>query len=107
MFTIPIGMKKSRPGTLFCVLCREEDRERMTQALFRYTTTLGVRETALRRSVLQRRVETVDTPFGPVRKKVSAGYGVRREKYEYSDLVKIARERNLSLEEVLETIKGR
>ena len=107
VFTIPIGMKKSRPGTLFCVLCREEDRERMTQALFRHTTTLGVREVSLRRSVLQRNIETVDTPFGPVRRKVSTGYGVRREKYENADLVKIARDRNLSLEEVLEAIIGK
>ena len=105
VFTIPIGMKKSRPGTLLCVLCRAEDKERMTAALFRHTTTLGVREQDCRRSVLQRRVETVDSPYGPVRKKVSTGYGVRREKYENADLVKIAREQDMSLEEILENLK--
>ena len=105
VFTIPIGMKKSRPGTLLCVLCRAEDKERMTAALFRHTTTLGVREQDCRRSVLQRRVETVDSPYGPVRKKVSTGYGVRREKYENADLVKIAREQDMSLEEILENLR--
>ena len=105
VFTIPIGMKKSRPGTLLCVLCRAEDKDRMTAALFRHTTTLGVREQDCRRSVLQRRVETVDSPYGPVRKKVSTGYGVRREKYENADLVKIAREQDMSLEEILENLR--
>ena len=77
----------------------------MTAALFRHTTTLGVREQDCRRSVLQRQVETVDSPYGPVRKKVSTGYGVRREKYENADLVKIAREQDMSLEEILENLK--
>lgn len=97
VFTTPIGMKKSRPGVLLTVLCRVCDREKMKEKLFQHTTTLGVRETVCRRAVLSRREETVDTPFGPVRKKVSEGYGVRREKYEYEDLAKIARNRGTGL----------
>ena len=62
--------------------------------------SLGVRALDTPRYVLQRRVETVDTPFGPVRRKFSQGYGVRREKWEYEDLARIAREQDLSLPEV-------
>lgn len=103
-FTTPIGMKKSRPGVLITVLCREETKEAMVRLLLKHTTTLGVREFPCQRYTLSRSVETVDTPYGPVRKKVSSGYGIRREKYEYEDLVKISREQNCSIAEVLAKI---
>ena len=38
--------------------------------------------------------------------KKAEGYGVRREKLEYEDLARIARERNLSLEEVRAMVRG-
>ena len=104
-YTIPIGMKKSRPGTMICVMCREADREKMISLLFRHTTTLGVRESISRRYTLDRKIETVETQFGPVRKKVSEGYGVTREKFEYDDVAKIARENDMSIREVREKIK--
>lgn len=103
-FTLPIGMKKSRPGVLITVLCWEEMKEAMVGLLLKHTTSLGVREFPCQRYTLSRTVETVDTPYGPVRKKVSSGYGVRREKFEYEDLARIAREENLSLSELLDKI---
>ena len=106
VYTVPVGMKKSRPGTLLCVLCRAQDREKILRALFKHTTTLGVRETPLRRYTMTRRVETVQTALGAVRCKVSEGCGVTRRKFEYDDLAKLARENGLSLEEVLARISG-
>ena len=103
-FTVPIGMKKSRPGVLITVLCREEQKESMVRLLLKHTTTLGIREFPCQRYTLSRSVETVNTPYGPVRKKVSSGYGIRREKYEYEDLAKIAREQDCSIAEVLAKI---
>ena len=103
-FTVPIGMKKSRPGVLITVLCQEEQKESMVRLLLKHTTTLGIREFPCQRYTLSRSVETVNTPYGPVRKKVSSGYGIRREKYEYEDLAKIAREQDCSIAEVLAKI---
>ena len=68
--------------------------------LFRHTTTLGVREAELRRHVLTRTVTEVETPFGTLRRKDAAGYGVTRSKYEYDDLCRAARESGLSLTEL-------
>ena len=51
-------------------------------------------------------METVDTPYGPVHRKVSSGYGVRREKYEYEDLASIAKAQNLSLSELSDEISS-
>ena len=100
VYTVPIGMKKSRPGTLIRVMCTERDKERMIHLLFQHTTTIGVREAVTHRYVLGRRVETVRTPYGDIRRKVVSGYGVSRAKYEYDDLSRIAREQNIGLGEV-------
>lgn len=99
VYTVPIGMKKSRPGTMLCVLCRPEAKDAVLDCLFRYTTTIGVRELALQRHVLDRRVTTLDTPYGPVRRKEVRGRGAERYKYEYEDLARIAREKGVSLAE--------
>ena len=105
VFTIPIGMKKSRPGTMLTVLCTEADKERMIQVMFRHTTTLGIRETFCTRHTLQRRMETVNTPNGTVHRKVSTGSGVCRTKYEHADVARIAREKDMSLFEVLSALE--
>ena len=99
VYTIPIGMKKSRPGTLLRAICAPKMREAVVSAFFRHTSTLGVREAETRRYVLDRHIEERSTSFGPVRVKIAEGYGVRREKIEYEDLAAIARERGLSLKE--------
>ena len=97
VFTTPIGMKKNRPGTMLTALCKPNQKDLMVQQLFRHTTTLGIRENQLHRYTLTRRTETLDTPYGPVRQKISSGYGVERSKPEYDDLTKIAREQEISL----------
>ena len=104
VFTVPCGMKKSRPGILLRVLCKPEDKEKFVHLLFKYTTTIGVRETLMQRYTLDRRIYEVDTSFGRVRVKVSSGYGVTRKKAEYEDLARIAKENNLSIAEVAEKL---
>ena len=99
-FTVPVGMKKSRPGVMLCVLCREQDSERIAGLMLRHTTSIGVRAHSCRRYVLTRRIETVQTPYGEVRRKLSEGYGASRVKYEYDDLAHIARETGRTLDEV-------
>ena len=105
VYTIPCGMKKSRPGVLLCAVCREEDREEMLRLLFRHTTTLGVREAVMDRYSLDRSFRTVELPDGPVRIKTAEGYDTRKEKAEFDDLAKIARDRGISLREAAEILR--
>lgn len=105
VYTLPVNMKKSRPGMLLRVMCREADREKMVREIFAHTTTIGIREKKCRRYVLDRTMSEVHTSWGDVRCKISEGYGVKRSKYEYDDLAKIAVERGVSLEEVRQLIK--
>lgn len=99
VYTVPIGMKKSRPGTLIRAMCREENRQAIIAALFRHTTTAGLREARTRRYVLDRSIAEVETPWGTVRRKDARGYGVSRYKYEYEDLAALARSQGISLAE--------
>ena len=101
VYTTPAGMKKSRPGIVINVLCREDNREKLVRELFRHTTTIGIRQTVCDRYLLDRHIETVHTKRGDIRKKVVSGYGVNREKYEYDDLKKLADESGLGLGELL------
>ena len=104
VYTVPVGMKKSRPGTLLSVLCHEDAKEKLVRVIFQNTTTIGVREHSCSRYTLKRSFETVKTPYGEVQKKISSGYGVTREKYEYEDLARIARAQGMSLAEVRKSI---
>ena len=110
VYTVPIGMKKNRPGLLLRVMCAPADRERMLALLFRHTTTIGVRESTMTRYVLDRREEVLSTPYGEVRQKVSSGFGTARTKLEFEDLKKIALSRGVSLAEakaqVLRSLPG-
>lgn len=105
VFTTAVTMKKGRPGTLLTVLCAPADKDEMIRLFFRHTTTLGVRETLMQRSVLTRESETRETPVGAIRFKTAAGYGTKKEKVEFDDLAALARERGLSLFEAKEIIE--
>ena len=105
VYTVPIGMKKSRPGTMLHVLCRPARRELLAGAIFKYTTTLGIREQEMKRHVLSRKIREVETEYGTVRVKISSGYGVKRRKIEYDDLAKIAKEKAIPLSEVRKSVE--
>lgn len=105
VFTVPIGMKKCRPGTMVCAICHSDKRESVLAAIFKNTSTLGIRESVCARHVLGREFISYDTPFGAVRAKISEGYGVRKEKLEYEDLARIAKEQGISIAELRSKIE--
>jgi uncharacterized protein (TIGR00299 family) protein len=69
----PVGMKKSRPGTLLRALAKPEDRDRLADIIFAETSTLGLRMYPAERRVQSRTWVEVSTPHGSVRMKVSGG----------------------------------
>lgn len=97
VFFTPIQMKKNRPGVLVRVLCAPQDEATCTDILFRETTTLGIRRLPFTRTVLPRETRTVDTPYGPVRVKVSRWQDTERTEPEYDDCRKLAEEHNVPL----------
>ena len=106
VYTTPIGMKKSRTGALITVMTTEERRDEMLRAIFRYTSTIGIREILSQRYILERTETVVETPYGNVRRKDVSGYGVERSKYEYEDLAGIARELDISIAEARRLVEA-
>ena len=107
VFSTPITMKKNRPGILLSVLCSPSDKDSLIRAIFKYTTTIGIREKLLRRYVLDRS-EDIELAEGVyVRRKEVSGYGVSRSKYEFDDLRKIADAKGISLREALMLVEDK
>jgi uncharacterized protein (TIGR00299 family) protein len=100
----PIVMKKSRPAITLSALAHPADERAVADAMLAQTTTLGVRVRTERRHLLDRVETTVETPFGPVRVKRAGVNGYARMCPEYDDMLRIARERGLSLAEVARVV---
>jgi pyridinium-3,5-bisthiocarboxylic acid mononucleotide nickel chelatase len=103
VFSIPVQMKKSRPGALLTVLAKVDDADRLTKTIFAETTTLGVRRREEQRQTLSRRWHTVDTTWGPVRIKIANLNGsITNYAPEYEDCRALAEANHIPLKEVIQ-----
>jgi uncharacterized protein (TIGR00299 family) protein len=103
VFSVPVQMKKGRPGALLTVLAKMEDTDRLTKVIFAETTTLGVRRRKEQRQTLARRWESVNTTWGPVRIKIaSMDGGVSNYAPEYEDCRALAEAHRVPLRQVME-----
>jgi len=103
VFGLPVQMKKNRPGMLLTVLSKPEDASRLTELLFKETTTLGVRQREEKRQVLARKWVTVATRWGDVRLKLASMNGtVTNCAPEYEDCRRIAAEHHVPLKSVMQ-----
>jgi uncharacterized protein (DUF111 family) len=101
VFYSAVQMKKNRPGTLMTIVARPEQRETMTEIVFRESTTIGVRYQELVRECLDREMVTVPTPIGPVRFKVARRNGrLFNAQPEFDDLAKLSQERGIPIKDV-------
>ena len=101
---VPVLMKKGRPGHQLQVLAAPDDADRIADALFAETTTIGVRMSTMDRQVLDREIVEVATPLGSIRVKVSRRAGeIRNVSPEYEDCAGVARRTGRPLHEVRET----
>ncbi len=101
VFTLPIQMKKSRPGHLLQVLAPADMAGMLSRIIFQETTTIGIRSYAANRTTLDREFVDVDTQYGKVRMKVSRlGGEVVNFVPEYEDCARIARLRDVPLKRV-------
>ena len=91
--TIPVVMKKGRPGHLLQVLAAPGAEEMLSRTMFEETTTIGLRMRPMSRRVLNRETVVVETPHGKVSLKVSRFEGrVVNVSPEYDDCARLARE---------------
>jgi uncharacterized protein (TIGR00299 family) protein len=103
VFSVPVQMKKNRPGALLTVLTKPEDADRLMKLMFAETTTLGIRRRDEQRQILERRWESVETTWGLVRIKIANMNGtVSNYAPEYEDCRALAEKHRVPLKTVLQ-----
>ena len=101
----PIYMKKNRPAYTLSVLCRREEREKLEEIILIHTTTIGIRQYPVARTVLARERVTVDTACGQADVKVCT-YKDRKFYYpEYEAVRRICRDTGRDFKAVYQDIR--
>ncbi|WP_405270007.1 nickel pincer cofactor biosynthesis protein LarC [Methanobrevibacter sp.] len=107
----PIIMKKNRQGSLLKVVCRNENRDELVNAIFSETGSLGIRIIPnIHRGIAKREFEkkTVEINGKDYEVTYKIGYingEVISKRPEYEDLKRIAEDSGLALRKVKELIK--
>jgi len=105
VYMTPIVMKKSRPAHMLSILCSRDTADQMKEILFRETSSIGLREYRVKKSMLRREMIRVKTKFGEIEVKRSYFKGrVVNEKPEFEQCRRLAGEHRVSLEEIRKAV---
>jgi len=106
VYLTPIIMKKSRPAVKISIICEEADRPGLEEVLWLRTTTFGLRAQRISKAMLKRDFRKIKTKYGDVRIKAAYYKGKEiKSKPEYEDCKRLAREKGVSLKEILESLE--
>ena len=106
VFLTPAIMKKGRPAVTISVLARAEHGARLMRVLFDETPTLGVRIQDVNRVVLPRTSQTIATPWGRLRVKVTRQGGHEEMRPEYEDCRDLAQATGRPLRAVMQEVSA-
>lgn len=105
IYTESIYMKKNRPATKLCILCKEEDLNKFVDLIILQTSTLGIRYTKYNRVTLNRKFTEIDTKYGKITVKLGYYNGkLIRVTPEYEDCKNIAKNKNIPLNSLINNI---
>ena len=91
-FYIPVQMKKNRPGMLLSVITTESRVQALETLIFSESSTIGIRRSVMKRSVMARRQQVVKVAGCDISIKVSQWRDIVKGAPEYED-VRIAAEK--------------
>ena len=97
---VPVFMKKNRPAWVLNVICKEEDMETLQNIIFEETTTIGIRYTKMKRTILQREERVVQTPWGETSVKVCRLNGKEQLYPEYESVAQLSRENEVPFTQI-------
>ncbi len=97
----PLVMKKTRPAYKLCFLAEAKLLQELADFVLEETSTLGVRYHEVTRKILERKYIEVKTSYGSVKIKVAQLGEIFKIAPEFEDCKKIAQEKNVSLQEVM------
>ncbi len=106
VFMTCVQMKKNRPGTLLTLVCSLDKVDMFSDFLLRETTTIGLRWRVENRIKASRKIETLETEYGPVRIKIAkSSEDIINISPEYDDCKQVALEKGIPLKLVMEKVK--
>ena len=101
---LPLYMKKNRPAYEIHVICDPQDISKMEEILFRETTTIGIRRSAMERTVMAREQQLVETPYGTASVKVCTYNNVRKVYPEYESVRELCKKSTKDFRNVYQAI---
>lgn len=101
-----VQMKKNRPGIQVQVIGKPDQKDVLTDILFRESTTLGVRFQYTQRKVLKRSTQEVESPWGKIRVKKIIRDCTCLYQPEYEACRDIAIKHDLPLKEIYGWVMG-
>lgn len=101
----PVFMKKNRPAWELTVICGEDKAEELEQIIFTETTTIGIREYPLMRSILNREEKEVETVYGKAAVKQVTFGDMTRAYPEYDTVKKLAKKNKVPFMDVFDAMK--
>ncbi|MBQ8662287.1 MAG: DUF111 family protein [Eubacterium sp.] len=104
VYYTPIYMKKNRPAWQLNVLCKEENIAALEEIIILNTTTIGIRRCVMQRTICDREIQDVTTPYGMAKVKVCLFHEHLRIYPEYESVIAICQKENLSYSEVYQMI---
>jgi len=104
VYTTPIMMKKNRPAVMLTCLCTFDMHDAIAALIIKHTTTLGVRTIKYQRTKMKRTVETVNTEYGEIRIKIAEGFGIKKQKPEYDDVLEASKKHGVPFHRVYEAV---
>jgi len=104
-YIIPIRMKKKRSAITLSALTTLENKDKVLEAIFNKTTTLGVRIYLVKRKKLKREIRKIRTKFGQIGIKIGkAGKEIKTIVPEYEDLRRISRKYKIPIEKAHQSL---
>lgn len=100
VFTVPLYMKKNRPGVMLVCLCRKQDKDKFIRLILEETTTRGVRFCEMSRCVMESDFFEVETEYGNIAVKRNRGCGAEKSKPEYESVSGAAKKHGVSFDKV-------
>ena len=101
VFLTPIIMKKSRPAIKLSAICTPDTSENIINTILHETSTLGVRQYEVNRTILNRETITIETKYGKVRVKKSFNQQTEKYKPEFDDCAQLATKLNVPITDIM------
>lgn len=105
VFYTPIYMKKNRPAQKLTVVCKEEKAAVLEEIIFLETTTIGIRRRKESRTILERELLAINTPYGMAQVKKVWLKDMVRVYPEYEWAKETAKKTGIPLREIYKAIE--